>query len=191
MLHRAVYSLPAGTRHSTFAPVTEHRSRGVPCRLSSVTTFIMAQKYKLINRRNLGKDASENPRKFYAQAVSNGYMTFDELCADIAEQCTLTSADVKAVMDRMNYVLDKHLKAGRIVQFGEIGSFRLAVGSTGSLTEEEFSDSQIKKPKIVFQPGSRLQDTRTLTKFERVSEGETEEAGTGTGEEEEERPGGL
>ena len=151
----------------------------------------MAQKYKLINRRNLGKDASENPRKFYAQAVSNGYMTFDELCADIAEQCTLTSADVKAVMDRMNYVLDKHLKAGRIVQFGEIGSFRLAVGSTGALTEEEFSNSQIKKPKIVFQPGSRLQDTRTLTKFERVSEGETEEAGTGTGEEEEERPGGL
>ena len=121
----------------------------------------MAQKYKLIERNNLGKDNAQTPRKFYAQAVSNGYMTFDELCADIAEQCTLTSADVKAVMDRMNYVLDKHLKAGRIVQFGEIGSFRLAVGSTGALTEEEFSNSQIKKPKIVFQPGSRLQDTRS------------------------------
>ena len=120
----------------------------------------MAQKYKLINRRNLGKDSGENPRKFYAQAVNNGYMSFDELCGDIAEQCTLTSADVKAVLDRMNYVLDKNLKAGRIVQFGEIGNFRLAVGSTGSLTEKDFSTAQIKKPKIVFTPGSRLQDTR-------------------------------
>lgn len=150
----------------------------------------MAQKYKLINRRNLGKDSGENPRKFYAQAVNNGYMSFDELCGDIAEQCTLTSADVKAVLDRMNYVLDKNLKAGRIVQFGEIGNFRLAVGSTGSLTEKDFSTAQIKKPKIVFTPGSRLQDTRKLTTFERV--GETDENGTATGEDdEEERPGGL
>ena len=28
LLHKAVYSIPAGTRHSTFAPVTEHRSQG-------------------------------------------------------------------------------------------------------------------------------------------------------------------
>lgn len=149
----------------------------------------MAQKYKLINRRNLGKDSATNPRKYYAQAVNNGYMPFDELCGDIAEQCTLTSADVKAVLDRMNYVLDKNLKAGRIVQFGEIGNFRLAVGSTGSLTEKDFSNAQIKKPKIVFTPGSRLQDTRKLTTFERI--GDEEETGGTTGEDEEERPGGL
>ena len=92
----------------------------------------MAQKFKLIERKNLGKDNKENPRKFYAQAVNNGYVSFDELCGEIAENCTLTSADVKAVMDRMNYILDKNLRAGRIVQFGEIGNFRMAVGSTGS-----------------------------------------------------------
>lgn len=130
----------------------------------------MAQKFVLIERKNLGKDNTANPKKFYAQAVNNGYVSFDELCNDIAEQCTLTSADVKAVMDRMNYTLDKNLKAGRIVQFGEIGNFRLAVGSTGSLTTKEFSTSLIKKPKIVFTPGSRLQVTRSLTSFERVAE---------------------
>lgn len=148
----------------------------------------MAQRYKLISRRNLGKDAAENPRKYYAQAVNNGYMTFDELCDDIAEQSTLTSADVKAVMDRMNHCLDKHLRAGRIVQFGEIGSFRLALGSSGSLTEKEFSDSQIKKPKIVFQPGSRLQATRTLTTFQRVSDAAGMEAGADEDDSEVESP---
>lgn len=28
----------------------------------------MAQKFKLIERKNLGKDNKENPKKFYAQA---------------------------------------------------------------------------------------------------------------------------
>ncbi len=143
----------------------------------------MAQKFKLIERKNLGKDNKENPKKFYAKAVNNGYVPFTELCSDIAETCTLTSADVKAVLDRMNYMLDKHLKAGRIVQFGEIGNFRLAVGSTGSVEADKFSTSLIKKPKIVFTPGSKLQETRQLTSFEKeAAEKETgnENAGGGS-----------
>lgn len=147
----------------------------------------MAQKFKLIERRNLGADNKEVPRKFYAQAVNNGYVAFDELCLEIAESCTLTSADVKAVMDRMNYILDKNLKAGRIVQFGEIGNFRLAVGSTGSEIAKDFTTSQIKKPKIVFTPGSKLQTTRALTSFERIAP-EVDNTGGGG---EEERPGEL
>ncbi len=129
----------------------------------------MAQTYRLVERRNLGKDQAETPRKYYAQAVNNGYVSFDELCVEIAENCTLTSADVKAVMDRMNYTLDKHLKAGRIVQFGEIGNFRLSVGSSGSATADEFNTSQMKKPKIVFSPGKKLQLTRNNTTFEKVT----------------------
>lgn len=147
----------------------------------------MSQKYKLIERRNLGKDQTEMPRKMYAQAVNNGYVGFNELCQEIGEGCTLTSADVKAVMDRMNYTLDKHLKAGRIVQFGEIGSFRLAVGSTGSVDVKSFNASLIKKPKIVFTPGNRLQETRTLTSFERIASPDETTGSSG----EEERPGEL
>ncbi len=128
----------------------------------------MSVKFRLVERRNLGKDADVAPRKMYAYAVNNGFVTFNELCTDIAENCTLTSADVKAVLDRMNYELDKNLRAGRIIQFGEIGNFRMAVGSTGALEEKDFTTSQIKKPRIVFTPGKRLQDTRSTTNFEKV-----------------------
>lgn len=137
----------------------------------------MAQKFKLIEKKNLGKDNTANPKKFYAQAVNNGYMSFDELRVEIAESCTLTSADVKAVMDRMNYILDKNLRAGCIVQFGEIGNFKLAVGSTGSLTAKAFSTAQIKTPRIVFTPGGKLRTTRALTTFERQAEGGEPAAG--------------
>lgn len=37
----------------------------------------MAQKYKLIERKNLGKDQTENPHKMYVQAVNNGYVCGD------------------------------------------------------------------------------------------------------------------
>lgn len=65
----------------------------------------MVQTYKPVKRKNPGKDSDRTTHKYYARAVNNGYMEFDELCGDFAEQCALTSADMKAVLDRMNYVL--------------------------------------------------------------------------------------
>lgn len=130
----------------------------------------MSQRYRLVKIKNMGKDQAEVPEKFHAYPVNNGYVSFDELCVDISEGCTLTSADVKAVMDRMNYELDKHLRSGRIVQFGEIGNFRLSLGSSGSVTEKDFQNSQIRTPKVVFTPGKRLQTARHQTRFEKVSE---------------------
>ena len=141
----------------------------------------MAVNYKLVSRPNLGKDAATNPTKVYAQTVNNGYVQFAELCEDIAETCTLTSADVKAVLDRMNYMLHKSLKAGRIVQLGEFGNFRMALGSSGSLTKKDFSSDQIRKPKIVFTPGKALQTTRSITLFEKNSEPKTD-GGDGGGD---------
>ena len=128
----------------------------------------MAQKYKLIERNNLGKDNAQTPRKFYAQAVNNGYVSFDELCEEIAEGCTLTSADVKATLDRMAWAISKNLQNGRIVEMGELGNFRMTIGSKGSITKEDFNTSLIKKPRVKFYPGKRIQTARTETKFERI-----------------------
>lgn len=128
----------------------------------------MAVRFKLIERKDMSKGASEDAKLFYAQSINNGYVPFDELCQEISDMCTLTSADVKAVLDRMNYVLDKNLRAGRIVQFGEIGNFRMAVGSSGSITKEDFKMSQVRKPKIIFTPGKKLQQARENSTFEQL-----------------------
>ncbi len=122
----------------------------------------------------MSEGAGPDAKLYYARAVSSGEMTFEELCEDIAETCTLTSADVKAVLDRMAWIISKNLKAGRIVQMGELGNFRLTVGSKGSITKEDFNASLIKKPKVVFHPGKRIQEARAETSFERIGV-ETEE----------------
>ena len=135
----------------------------------------MALQYTLVQGKDMSEGAGPDAKLYYARAVSSGEMTFDELCEDIAETCTLTSADVKAVLDRMAWIISKNLKAGRIVQMGELGNFRLTIGSQGTITKEEFNASLIKKPKVVFHPGKRIQEARTETSFERI--GATEEEG--------------
>ena len=72
----------------------------------------MSVKYKLIQRKDMSSDAGPGSKLYYAQAVSAGEMTLDELCEDIAESSTVTSADVKAVLDRLGWILSKNLKPG-------------------------------------------------------------------------------
>ncbi len=83
----------------------------------------MSVKYRLVERNNMGKDKEETPKKLYAQPVYSDLVGFEELLGEISE-AGIPSNQVKGVMDRMNYLIKKHLAAGRRVQFGEFGNFR-------------------------------------------------------------------
>ena len=64
------------------------------------------------------------------------------------------------------------------MQMGELGNFRLTVGSRGTINKEDFNASLIKKPKVVFHPGKRIQEARAETAFERIGVTEEEDAET-------------
>lgn len=109
------------------------------------------------------------PELFYAQAVMSRRVVFDDLCDEIAETCTLTSADIKAVLDRVIWAMVTHLRNGEIVQFADLGNFRIAIGSPGVSNPEDFNAVMIRRPKVVFSPGKRLRDMRNLAKFNRFT----------------------
>ena len=140
----------------------------------------MPIRYKLIQRKDFTKDAPKDGKRFYAQLVSNGTVSLDELCESIAEETALTSADVKSIFDRLPRILRRHLSEGRNVQLGELGSIRPTLGSQGSLTKEEFDASKMmKKPGLVFTPGKLLQKMRAETTFSRVKDPEEKTPGEG------------
>jgi predicted histone-like DNA-binding protein len=126
----------------------------------------MAVKFKLVKRNNLGKDNAAIPQKVYARSVYTDKINFNYLLSEIAE-AGIPSSQVKAVIDRMNFLISKHLTAGHIVQFGEFGNFRYSLGSTGSETEEEFNSSQIKTPKIIFTPGATLRNAKSQASYQK------------------------
>ena len=59
--------------------------------------------------------------KVYAQMVYGDLVTFDEFAEEVADSSGVGSASVKAVLDRMNVVLVRHLQHGRRVSVGELG----------------------------------------------------------------------
>ena len=129
----------------------------------------MAITYTLVQRKDMSKGALEGAKLFYAQAVMSRRVVFDDLCDEIAETCTLTSADIKAVLDRVIWVMVTHLRNGEIVQFADLGNFRIAIGSPGVSNPEDFNAVMIRRPKVVFSPGKRLRDMRNLAKFNRFT----------------------
>lgn len=129
----------------------------------------MAITYTLVQRKDMSKGALEDAKLFYAQAVMSRRVVFDDLCDEIAETCTLTSADIKAVLDRVIWAMVTHLRNGEIVQFADLGNFRIAIGSPGVSNPEDFNAVMIRRPKVVFSPGKRLRDMRNLAKFNRFT----------------------
>ncbi len=155
----------------------------------------MALKYKLVQKRNLGKDQDENPEKVYAQMVSGDLVTFEELIEEVGDSTVAGSAGVKAVLDRLNVVLARlnvvlarHLRNGRRVNVGELGTFRLNFGSQGVVGSDDFNTGLIREPRVRFLPGKALRTMKSLTSFERIGP-ETDGPDSGGGEEE--RPGEL
>ena len=84
----------------------------------------MALKFKLVMRKNLGEDHESIPEKVYAQMVYGDLVTFDEFAEEVADSSGVGSASVKAVLDRMNVVLVRHLQHGRRVSVGELRGYQ-------------------------------------------------------------------
>lgn len=125
----------------------------------------MAVRYILVERGNPQDKAA--PKKFYAQAVSTGDTTLKVIKKDISERSTVNSADVVAVIDTLVQVLVHELSQGKIVRFGDFGSFQLTISSDGAESEDKFNSSMVRDAKITFRPGSDLRDMIATLKFEK------------------------
>ena len=76
----------------------------------------MAQGFKLVLRPSKpGEKDSE--KKFYAVSKTNGTSSMKTLCKLISARSTVSSADVKAVLDNLNFVLDMELQEEQNILF--------------------------------------------------------------------------
>ena len=90
-------------------------------------------------------------KKAYAQSVSSGTVTFEELTEKVAGVSTTVSpTDVKAVINEVIRIMILHLQAGRTVDLG-FGLFRISFRSNGADTPADFNVSMIHSPRVVFR----------------------------------------
>lgn len=128
-------------------------------------------KYKLVQRKDMTKGALENAKLYYPQVINQGRVSFDSLCEEVAEQSSLTSGDIKNCMDRLINCLVRHLKEGRSVDCGDLGSFRINIRSTGADTPEAYdAATMMRKPSVQYYLGKKLRDMQdTGVQYERYT----------------------
>lgn len=114
------------------------------------------------------KDKNMSP-KYYGHVQANGDVSLREMSERIQASCTVTKADVYAVLVAMEDVIIDALKSGEIIRLGDLGTFQIGISSKGALTEEDYDDSLIKKARINFRPGVALVGILTNLSYQKVS----------------------
>ena len=109
-----------------------------------------------------------DPPKFYAQAQARGDVNVREMAERIQATCTVHKTDVYAVLVALEDVVKEAIQNGEIVRLGELCTLQVSLSGKGTLTEEEYDDSLIKKAKINFRPGTILADALESLKYSTV-----------------------
>ena len=134
--------------------------------------------YSIVPRVN-PRDKEAAP-KFYAQAQARGDVNIREMATRIQGSCTVTKADVYAVLVALEDVIVEALQNGEIVRLGELGTFQVSLSGKGAVTSEDYDTSLIKKARINFRPGLSLAgmlDTLSFSKVAIKYQKETDEEG--------------
>lgn len=123
--------------------------------------------YSVVGRVNPA-DRENGDMKFYAQSQARGEMGIREISERIHQMCTVTRADVMAVLTGLEEIVSEGLQGGEIVRLGELGSLQLSLSGDGSDTEDTYTDALIDKVRVLFRPGTVMQEAINNLAFERV-----------------------
>ena len=123
-----------------------------------------------VNPRNKEEDP-----KYYGHVQASGDISLREMADRIQQTCTVHKSDVFAVLVALEDVITEALKSGEIVRLGDLGSLQIGISSKGAVTEEDFSDTLIKKARINFRPGSALMGALSNLTFAKVKPRYTKE----------------
>lgn len=111
----------------------------------------MAINFKVIERGEPGV-VGGGTKKYYASPQMNGELDLDDLTKAIEKICTVSGADIRAVLYALVDVAVDNLGRGTIVRLGDLGSMRVSLKSTGEATAEDVKASSVKNAKVVFTP---------------------------------------
>ena len=127
--------------------------------------------YSVVPRYNPSEKGT--PPKYYAQAQASGDVSVREMSERIQANCTVTKADVYAVLVAMEDVIIEALKGGEIVRLGDLGTLQIGLSGKGAVTEEDYDASLIRKARINFRPGTALAGALTSLSYAKVSKKRT------------------
>lgn len=83
--------------------------------------------------------SSKAYKKWFAHTLKQGELSMDDIERRIQSRCTVTRADVRAVITALQEVVAMGLKDGYVVNLKELGKFYLSIRSESVDDPDEFS----------------------------------------------------
>lgn len=122
-------------------------------------------KYVLRAKKNL----RTKEVKIYPQMAPTTPVTLAQIVKRIEKRSTVSSADVKAVLDALQYEVIEALQNGNSVRLGDLGSFRLTIKANGSETSAEarkIGANAIKAVNVQFTKSTGMRDALSPSNLE-------------------------
>lgn len=94
--------------------------------------------------------------KLYPMIAPTGTMTKQQVIDVIERTTTLTSADIKACLDALEWAIVDAMKDGKAVRLGDLGSFRPTITADGTTELAKCDASLIKRVRVRFTPSGRM-----------------------------------
>lgn len=101
----------------------------------------------------LDRDADS---KYYASAEYGEEIDVNALAKEISKSCTLTPADIVAVIESFLDKMPQYLKSSNRIRLNKFGIFKLSFSSVGHDKAEDVSSNDIKSLRVLFTPSAEL-----------------------------------
>lgn len=118
--------------------------------------------YSIKKRQNpLNREES----KFYATATFSDIVDLQRIADDISKNCTLTPADILAVIQSLVDKLPEYLRFSHKIKLGNFGTFKLSFSAIGQEEETNVSAKDIKNLRVLFTPSVDLKHSLSKVTF--------------------------
>ena len=108
---------------------------------------------------------NEKQDKLFLKMVPQERMSFNDLCALIAERTTLADYEVEFALAAVKEVIVDNIRIGRGTELGPLGSIELSVNADAVDTEEELNKKLIEKTKILYKPSKDIKKALKEVKY--------------------------
>ncbi|WP_052110478.1 HU family DNA-binding protein [Porphyromonas sp. COT-108 OH1349] len=126
-------------------------------------------KIKAIERKaGFGKT---NKTLWYPAIHMHSDVKFEEFIELMADETTISSADIKAVFDRASKVLIRLLQDGKSVDCGDMGTFRPSITAkrgSGVDSAEKVGIELVDKAKVIYTPRVKVKTALKGVRMERA-----------------------
>ena len=110
--------------------------------------------YSVVKRQNPLDRTGDS--KYYASAEYGEEIDVNKLAKEISKSCTLTPADIVAVIESFLDKMPEYLKSSNRIRLNKFGIFKLSFSSAGHEKAEDVSSSDIKNLRVLFTPSAEL-----------------------------------